>query len=64
MDDRYNRLSDAVRCVIESYDYMNIRYKSDVNYKSSACVHGNTMYTGCEICVCEFLQKALEETNG
>ena len=60
---KYLSLSDAVRCVIESSNYMDIQHKSVVSYKMSTCVHGNAVYEGCESCICEFLHKALEETG-
>ena len=57
---KYLSLADAVRCVIESNDYMDIEHKSAVSYKMSTCVHGNAVYEGCENCICEFLERALE----
>mgnify|MGYP003650288127 CR=1 FL=1 len=57
--DKYLKLADAVRCVIESYDYMIIGYRSTVSWKMSTCTHGNFMHQGCESCIAEFLEEAL-----
>lgn len=59
--EKYLRLSEAVSCVIESNDYMEIEHKSAVSYKMSICTHGNYVYEGCENCICEFLSKVIEE---
>ena len=59
--DKYLTLAEAARCVVDINDYMDIKVKSNVSYKMSECVHGFKVYEGCESCICEFLQKALQE---
>lgn len=63
MSKKYDDLVEAVKCVIESYDYMEIR-EVNFNHKYSICIHDRHVYEGCENCICEFLQKALREGTG
>jgi len=51
----YLNLKNAVRCVVESYDYMYITEENEVNPKRSTCEHGCYQYEGCEACICKFL---------
>jgi hypothetical protein len=61
--DKYLKLADAVRCVIESYDYMAIGFRSTVSWRMSTCTHGNFMHRGCESCIDDFLGEALGQTT-
>ena len=59
INDKHKGLVDAIKCVIESNDYMDI-YAVNIGYpKHSLCTHGNHVYEGCENCISNYLDEAL-----
>ena len=58
--DKYLKLADDVRCVIESYDYMIMVGNLEYSLKNQTCKHGNPGYNWCEACACDFLSKSIE----
>ena len=58
--EKYLKLVEDVRCVIESYDYLDLGEVDGSSYKLSKCIHGEFVYNGCESCITEFLSKAID----
>jgi hypothetical protein len=52
---KYLKLADAVTCVVESYDYKEV--------KDLRCRHGEWYDEECGHCINEFLDEALEQTR-